>query len=375
VNGKDGKNGLPGSPGKNGLPGTNGLNGRDGAPGKQGINGKNGADGANGRDGLTSVIYQYLPGKNGKDGSPGRDAVMDADMKAKINAIFAETQGNKATQQAILTSAVTTQATTTTTQTQVGVIGNTINALVNLNQAIDRKLTSFVKWAGLDRVYNILIVITNLMTIASLLKGTTDMVVSAIETGWSLFGFGLKDSEGNQLSLSTAISGSLRQGLNQIFGTETVNDLEVQWVKNNRIYQAASAIAWNVISVVDQTRTLGEQTLGHLNKFANGAKDAGGVAEDAWVGHWSENPSAGPLGSAVQNLEQLSNKVAIAVMPIATAAGVKGELDQLEENKKTLATALVADDKKISDELAANKPKVPATLTNMRLGEVTKDAP
>jgi hypothetical protein len=186
-----------------------------------------------------------------------------------------------------------------------------------------------------------------------------------------LFGFGLKDAEGNQLSLSTAISGSLRQGLEQIIGKENVNDLEVTWVKNNRIYQAASAIAWNVVSVVDQTRTLGEQTLGHLNKFANGAKDSGVVAEDAWLGHWNENPTGGPLSGVVNNLEQLSSKVAIAVMPIATAAGVKGELDQLEANKTNFKTALETSDKQISDEIAASKPKIPTTLTNMQIGKVT----
>jgi hypothetical protein len=73
----------------------------------------------------------------------------------------------------------------------------------------------------------------------------------------------------------------------------------------------------------------------------------------------------------VNNLEQLSSKVAIAVMPIATAAGVKGELDQLEVNKTNFKTALETSDKQISDEIAASKPKIPTTLTNMQIGKVT----
>lgn len=331
---------------------------------------KDGKDGQNGVNGLTQVIYQYLPGKDGKNGRNGVDATMDPDTKAKINAIFLETQGNKATQQAISAQTTATLTTTVQVQQQVGVIGRTTEAIVNLNQAIDNRLKGFIKWSGLDRVYIVLIAITNLMMIASLLQGTVDLIVNAIETGWSLFGFGLKDAEGNQLSLATAIQGSLRQGLENLLGKETVNDLEVKWVKNNRIYQAASAIAWNVVSIAEQTKTLGEQTLGHVNKIGNALKNSGTVAEDSWVGHWAENPTTGPFGSAVQNLTELSEKVAIAVMPISTVAGIKGETDQLETNKKNLKEALEADDKKISDEIKANKPKVPATLTNMQIGKV-----
>jgi hypothetical protein len=259
----------------------------------------------------------------------------------------------------ILANTNTTNATLQVASTILDVITNT--QLTTINNKLGDELpnggmSGFLKrfWdsMGITRILSILTFITTVHNAFQLSSAITQTLFSAFDNVLNLFNIKLKDSEGNEEDTSSWVGQEIENLFKTVFGGDTVEAVETNFKKWNRVYQAAT-------NMLDATQgmlsslTQGLEIVGqYTGKIGNALKRSGAVLENTY--DWM-NPSPNFHQSkffrflnnteeVVENLEQITSE----------AVSARDNWNELKEGATEFKTAMnEAVDSKTSEESSA----------------------
>lgn len=147
-------------------------------------------------------------------------------------------------------------------------------------------IASFIKklWDSqlVTKVLNMLTFVTVLHNAYMLSNNITQTLFSAFDTVLEFFGADLKNAEGQDISTSQWIGDAVEGFFNNIFGTETVNGIQANWKKFNRIYQAASNILSSFQSIMYSALESMEVIGNYVAQIGNAAKRFGVFADNCY---------------------------------------------------------------------------------------------
>ncbi|ARV62730.1 hypothetical protein BZZ01_32470 [Nostocales cyanobacterium HT-58-2] len=386
-NGERGPQGLPGPPGSQGTHGKNGERGPQGLPGPQGIPGRDGERGSVGLLGPPGP--QGIPGKNGtdgrdgKDGKNGKDAPVDNESKRMLEELNRKVSAIPPliiAKRDPLTFEETVQATNTgvcrSTQpggcmskafndlgsdvkgnanTNTGNLLNAINLGANAEQLgilniINTKLgpelpgglsgTFGRLWQTLqiDRVLNVLILITTFHNAFMLSNNIAQTLFGAIDNIGQVAGFKWKNEKGDEVGFGGLVSQWTTSFFKSIFGEENFNQMVKTYQSANRMYQATTNMLWSIQSMFDSVRSVTELTANNTGKIGNALKRAGVVFENAFP-NMSERVTARTATQAkwdniLSGLQPVENAVSAFSSVTGGTVSIGDNFNQLKEQRK-----------------------------------------
>lgn len=147
-------------------------------------------------------------------------------------------------------------------------------------------IASFIKklWDSqlITKILNILTFVTVLHNAYMLSNNISQTLFSAFDTVLEFFGADLKNSEDEEISTSQWVGNAVEGFFNNIFGTETVNGIQANWKKFNRIYQAASNIVSSFQSMMYSVLESLEVVGNYVAQIGNAAKRFGVFADNCY---------------------------------------------------------------------------------------------
>jgi hypothetical protein len=133
-----------------------------------------------------------------------------------------------------------------------------------------------------QKILNILTFVTVLHNAYMLSSNLSQTLFSAFDNILEFFGAEFKDANGQDVSTSQWASNAIEGFFNGIFGTETVNGIQSNWKKFNRIYQAASNIVSSfqsmIFSVLESLEVVGN----YVALIGNASKKFGVFTEKCY---------------------------------------------------------------------------------------------
>ena len=167
-----------------------------------------------------------------------------------------------------------------------------------------------------QKILNILTFVTVLHNAYMLSSNLSQTLFSAFDNILEFFGAEFKDSNGQDVSTSQWAGNAIEGFFNGIFGTETVNGIQSNWKKFNRIYQAASNILSSfqsmIFSVLESLEVVGN----YVALIGNASKKFGVFTEKCY--RWM-NPNLSfttnryfnalnNVGEAVESIDEVTGE-------------------------------------------------------------------
>jgi hypothetical protein len=396
--GEPGKRGEPGLPGLRGVPGKNGEPGKRGEPGLRGVPGKNGEPGKRGEPGLRGV-----PGKNGKDSDVDKSDVQKIINQINQMAVMVPAAVARSTPNISQIKQASKEGTCELTKpggcidkaldpikegvgknsskldalnagfgalsnvaiARVQSTVNTINGKLGAPipggiggflQGFSTRFSNFTKWSRIDRLLNIIAVITSVHNAIMLSNNIGQTLFGAIGEGLNLIG--LKDSEGNAFDVGAIINKSIEAKMKEIFGVEQWTAISEGFAKANRIYQASMNLLNNVLSLMATLQSLMELTRVDVSRIGNGLKRFLVVPQNAYDWMSEKISSGGRIGAmervfnGLQSAETVTGNVASITSEVSSTVQTVQEVGTSIQEVKTSVKA-GSDAKKSEEEINA----------------------
>lgn len=161
---------------------------------------------------------------------------------------------------------------------------NTIDTKLGdqLDGGIGGYFQKFWKWAQIDRILGILTFITALHNAQMLSTSIAQSLFSAFDSLLETFGVHLKDDKGENIDTSGWVSDKIEDYFKSIFGDQTVETVQKNWKKWNKIYQATANIINSFQSIAYSILGALEQVGQYVAWIGNALRRFGTVTEDAY---------------------------------------------------------------------------------------------
>lgn len=326
----------PGLPGPQGIPG---IKGEKGDKGERGLPGINGLPGRQGERGL-----QGVPGIKGKDGKDGKDGIMnpaDLEILRRIDR--------------------TTQENLQTSKRNNGML----NFLVPLTTVINTFVKRTWDFLQIDRVLNVLNVVTNLHNAYFLSRSLIETMAWALDSVLAVTGLNPEDSEGNAISVSTIVSNYVSGVVEDLVGRENLNDIQESLQKANRIYQASANLYYGLWSIFDSSQVILETIGQYIARVGNALRRSGTILEDSY-GFMSERMDRiYQQGKRWQDLQERIDGVENAVSSVGLVAGeiqnIQYIVSEIPEQRTALTNELktnsgyAGDSEMVDTQITANE--------------------
>lgn len=198
-----------------------------------------------------------------------------------------------------------------------------------------QRFQQVAQWLQLDRVLNIL---TWWQTLHNASMLSSDIVNTLAQGMDNVLAFiGIKDSEGNDISIGSIIGKAYRDMLVSALGQDTYNNLNKTWNAANRIYQSGANIVSSVLNIQQSILTALEAVGAGVGKIANALRAAGQVFDAAY--EWM-NPNPNYDNRVFAFLERFQNTASTVEMVTQTPLDIKAAVDGIKEEKNQLKEAL-----------------------------------
>ncbi|MBH8563762.1 hypothetical protein I8748_16450 [Nostoc sp. CENA67] len=133
-----------------------------------------------------------------------------------------------------------------------------------------------------DRIINILTLITTFHNAGMLSNNILQTLFSGIDNLSQAAGFKWKNEKGEETGFGGLISEWTSNFFKTIFGETTYNNINTTWNAANRTYQSVTNALWNIQGMFDSVRSIGELTVSYTGKIGNALKRGGALFEDAF---------------------------------------------------------------------------------------------
>jgi hypothetical protein len=216
---------------------------------------------------------------------------------------------------------------------QSGALASLLSQLASFRSWVEAAFNNTV----VDKVLNLLNLITNIHNAAMLSTSIKDTLAEAISLG--LATVGIKTPEGSPIDINAAINSSIENLLKGVLGVEQYTALKESWAKSNRIIQSGAAVINTARSLYDSARSLNELTGNNVGKIGNALKRDGVVSENAYK-VMSENNSQ--VNTRMEKLQNLENTV-------STLASITSETYSITENVAEITKQRADFEKNVKD--------------------------
>ncbi|MEH2211900.1 hypothetical protein [Nostoc sp.] len=349
-----GLQGIPGIPGRQGERGLQGIQGVPGTPGRDGVTtvvtlpGTPGARGQTGRQGVPGI-----PGRNGRDVNPAEAA----SLRALIISQHTQTRANStvqhtATRTTILTPIMAALApifaicqqilnvvSAAASAAQLALL-NIINSKLGnqLPGGLSGTFTRLWQTLQIDRILNILILITTFHNAAMLSNNIVQTLFSGIDNLGQAVGFKWKNEKGEESGFGGIISQWTGNFFKSIFGETTLQNINTTWNAANRTYQSVTNALWNIQGMFDSMRSITELIVNNTGKIGNALKRGGAIFEDAFS-DMSERTTARTAQQAkwdavLENAQPIENAVSAFSQVTGDIVSIGDNFNQLKDQKK-----------------------------------------
>ncbi|MEM7712025.1 MAG: hypothetical protein AAF349_00275 [Cyanobacteria bacterium P01_A01_bin.68] len=198
-----------------------------------------------------------------------------------------------------------------------------------------QRFQQVAQWLQLDRVLNIL---TWWQTLHNASMLSSDIVNTLAQGMDNVLAFiGIKDAEGNDISIGSIIGKAYREMLISALGQDTYNNLNKTWNAANRIYQSGANIVNSVLSIQQSILTALEAVGAGVGKLANALRAAGQVFDNAY--EWM-NPHPNYDNRVFAFLNRLQDTASMVETVTQTPLDIKSAVDGIKEEKNQMKEAL-----------------------------------
>ncbi|MDZ8240580.1 MAG: hypothetical protein RMZ69_26090 [Nostoc sp. ChiQUE01a] len=209
-----------------------------------------------------------------------------------------------------------------------------------------------------DRILNILILITTFHNAAMLSTNIVQTLFSGIDNLGQAAGFKWKNEEGNEVGFGGIASEWSTNFFESIFGATTLQNINTTWNAANRTYQSVTNALWNIQGMFDSVRSIGELAVSYTGKIGNALKRGGALFEDAFPDMTevvtARTAQQAKWDAALQNVQPIENVV-------SAFSQVTGEIVSIGDNFNEL--------KNQRDEFFASKAAGEDAVTQLITGE------
>jgi hypothetical protein len=183
---------------------------------------------------------------------------------------------------------------------QTGLLAQLLANLASFREWVEAAFNNTV----VDKVVNLLTLITALHNAAMLSTSIKDTLVEAISNGLATIGIKIKSPDGSPLDLNTALNSSIENLLKGILGADNYASLKLTWAKGNRIIQSGAAVINTARSLYDSARSLNELTGDNVGRIGNALRKDGAVSENAYRAMSENNTQVNVRMQQLENLEE-----------------------------------------------------------------------
>lgn len=186
----------------------------------------------------------------------------------------------------------------------------------------------------MDKVINLLTLITALHNAAQLTRGLADTLGDV--TSQVLTVFGVKDEQGAPIDVNQILGQQINAAMAALLGEEVWAGTKLQWLRANRIIQSASNIVWTIRSIADSAQEIHEWTAENLGKIGNALKKYRVVGERAYK--WMPEKFA-RTDAWMMRIERFRQQVEDIDDAASSLSGVIGEVQNIQEEFTELKQA------------------------------------
>jgi hypothetical protein len=205
------------------------------------------------------------------------------------------------------------------------------NAIMTGLRGVNRFLKRANEQLKLDRILNILTLITTIHNAAMLSNSIKDTLVSAVDNAIATLGWLPKDEEGREIALSEMVNDTIENTIISIIGRDNYQGITTTWKKANRIYQAAANILYSLQSMMSSVINALEVGFGWVAWIGNALKKWGVVTEKAYA--WM-NPSPNfqnKFFTALNKGEEIASNLEEVTSEVRETGETFNNLDELKK--------------------------------------------
>jgi hypothetical protein len=232
----------------------------------------------------------------------------------------------------------------------LGIINNKLGNQVE--GGLSGMLKRFASNAVIDRLLNLMIFSATLHNAWMLSNNLGQTLMSIVDNVLGFFG--IKDGEGQNVSIGLLIGSSVENFVKSIIGTENYIKLTEDLAKANRIYQATTNIINSFQNLSSVILNALEVTVGRIGKIGNALRQAGEVLENAYT--WM-NPQP-KFNRITQTLESLNQGASTIQMVTQIPLDIAQATTDLTNSATELTKALKEDGKPENKGTSDNEPEI-----------------
>ncbi|WP_416674693.1 hypothetical protein [Egbenema bharatensis] len=214
-------------------------------------------------------------------------------------------------------------------------------------------LKKFWQWFHIDRIINLLTLWTTIHNAYMLSNGIAQTLFSSFDMVFQIFGFSLKDDEGNDIDTGNWIGNQFNEFFSSVFGAENVEEFRYQWNRYNRIYQAAANIVNAVQSIMYSVLEALEVVGNYVAWIGNAAKKYGVVVERAY--NWM-NPNLNfRQNRFFQRLQQVQEAVETVEIVAGEVLNITEMVDEIGRQSEELKNLIQDKEREVQDQHDAGR--------------------
>lgn len=269
----------------------------------------------------------------------------------KINTITENIQGELAT---INQNVTNNNANTGLIIGAIGVVGTAVavnkGMLTGLTTSVANlgtNMSNLFRKLGIDRMLNMLNTGLLLHNAMMLSNNLAQSLLYIIDNVINFIGFQATDAEGNAITASQVLGGTIQNFIIGMIGEEAYINARIELNKANRIYQAATNVAYTVVSFADIIKEISEIIVENTGKIGNALRRSGAVLENSY----NIMPERNGIKTAMQKKLERFNE---GLQELTEGAETFVELTELlvegKENIRELTTGMGEFDKSLQEQ-------------------------
>jgi hypothetical protein len=276
---------------------------------------------------------------------------------ATINQNIANTDNNRALETAGIIGAI-------------GVVGagvamnrDILNGLSTSVSNLGTQMSNLFRKLGIDRMLNMLNTGLLLHNAMMLSNNLAQSLLYIIDNVINFIGFQATDAEGNVITASQVLGGTIQNFIIGMIGEEAYINARIELNKANRIYQAATNVAYTVVSFADIIKEISEIIVENTGKIGNALRRSGAVLENSY----NIMPERNGIKTAMQKKLERFNE---GLQELTEGAETFVELTELlvegKENIRELTTGMGEFDKSLQEQEAEKEAERLQLITEAR---------
>jgi hypothetical protein len=192
------------------------------------------------------------------------------------------------------------------------------------------KFDKFSKWLHLDRVFNVLILMSVMHNAYMLSNNLTQTLFSIVDNIGNTF---FKDADGEEFNSRSIVGGAIDEIMQGLFGVEEWKGMKLEWVKYNRVYQATANMLGNIQSMINSIYNIFDVIGNRISKIGNALRWFGNIADNAYSYMNQNNKFGNPVIDRITVYTEAADTLQTVTSEVLN---IRTMGDELKKNREDL---------------------------------------